>query len=179
MRVASLCAAVLIASVVVAADERSVLFDEDVDFSMFRSFALRNAGVTSDRPELSSPLVMQAIGDAIRASLVGRGLGDGGARADVVVEYSVSGVDFEVGPFGRPWPIEAGRGGRGGRRDAVKVAFTEATMVIDVKREDSRALVWRGVYRIADGEMQKLVDALPKNAVRLLSQYPPKRKGRS
>jgi hypothetical protein len=176
MRVASLCAAVLIASVVVAADERSVLFDEDVDFSTFRSFALRNAGVTSDRPELSSPLVMQAIGDAVRASLVGRGLTDGGARADVVVEYSVSGVDFEVGPFGRPWPIEAGRGGR---REGVKVAFTEATMVIDVKREDSRALVWRGVYRIADGEMQKLVDALPKNAVRLLSQYPPKRKGRS
>jgi hypothetical protein len=56
------------------------------------------------------------------------------------------------------------------------VNFTEATLVIDVRRESSQALVWRGVYRIAEDDTQKLMDALPKNAARLVSELPRARK---
>ena len=161
----------MILCVTAGADEHIVLIDKDADFSA-HSFTLVDVGVSSRRPELNGSPVMSSIADAIRRTFVGRGYGERQAPSDLLVEYSLHGVDFNVGPFGRVSAISAQPAGRRGQPASPTFDFTEATLVIDVKRTSSQALLWRGVYRIAENDTQKLMDALPKNAARLVSEYP-------
>lgn len=174
---AAWCVVLALSSAVLLADDHTVLFDEDVDFSIFKTFSMRAGRMTSDRPELNFPAVMQALADAIRGPLTAQSLKEVAGRADLVVEYSVTGVDYGIGPFGRPHAIQPGqRGGRGSRANAMQVDFTEATLVIDLKQGEAGTLVWRGVYRDAENDAQKLARALPADAAKLLSQYPPRKK---
>ena len=162
------CVAVVLSSAVLAADDHSVIYDEDVDFSIFKTYTVHEARMTSTRPELNVPAVVRTLGESIRAALGSGGLTETPDRADLVVECGVTGVDYNIGPFGRPNVI--GPGPRGGRANSVKVDFTEATMVIDLSRRDSGALVWRGVYQDTEPLAQTLADALPKDAAKLLAQ---------
>ncbi len=172
---ASWCVVLALATAVLLADDHSVIFDEDVDFSIFKTFTMRAGRMTSERPELSFPAVMKTIGQAIRTSLTARGLKEVADRGDLLVEHSVAGVDYGIGPFGRPNAIRPGpRGGRGGR--AMQVDFTEATLVIDLKHGDPETLLWRGVFHDTENDARKLAEALPKDAATLLSQYPPQRR---
>ncbi len=165
----------VLASAVLLADDHSVIFDEDVDFSTFKTFTMRDVRMTSDRPELNFPAVVKTIGEAMRTSLTALGLKETDARADLIVECQVNGTDFNIGPWGRPNTVGPGRG-RGRAPSSAPVDFTEVTMVIDLTRVDSSALVFRGVYHDTEGDPEKLVKALPKDATTLLSQYPRKKK---
>jgi len=172
MRAAACCVALLMASAVVIADDHSVIFDEDIDFSTFRTFTMREVRMNSDRPELNFPAVAETIGESIRTALTKVGLKEVDSRADLFVECQVTGVDFAIGQFGRPNAIPPGRGGRRGGRPAPVADFTEVTMVLDLIRSDTGALVLRGVYHDEEKNSQKLVEALPKDAATLLSKYP-------
>jgi len=175
-RAGAWCVAVILLSAVLFADDHSVIFDEDVDFSIFKTFTMTDATITSDRPELKFPVVTRTLGEAIRAALALGGLKETSDRADLVVTCTVTGVDYSIGPFGRPNAIAPGRGGRGGRASAGPVDFTEITMVVDLSRATPAALLWRGVYHDTENDARLLAEALPKDATKLLSQYPPRRK---
>jgi hypothetical protein len=174
VRAATVVIALLLASAVLAADDRTVLFDDEVNFSSFKTFTLHDGTVSSQRPELKSSITRKKLSDAIRGALTARGLKETADPADLLVEHSVNAVDYGIGPFGRANPI----GGRGRRGDAQgsTVDFTEATLVVDLKAGDPRALVWRGVFRQAENDAGKLAEALPKFAASLLSDYPPRKK---
>ena len=49
--------------------------------------------------------------------------------------------------------------------------------MIDLTKQDSRALVWRGVYRDSERNNAKLAQKLPGDVKKSLSEYPPKQKG--
>jgi hypothetical protein len=171
------CVVLALSSVVLLADDHTVLFDEDVDFSNFKTFIVRDGHISSDRPELNFPAVMKTLTGTIRQALVASGLRETAANADLVIEYRVTGVDFNIGPAGRANAMRPGQRGRGGRGGpAAQVDFTEATLVIDMTRGDAGALLWRGVYRDNERDAGKLAEALPKDAAKLLTQYPPRRK---
>ena len=174
MRVAALALVVvaLFASGLTA-DDHSVSVDEDVDFAIFKTFMLSAGRMRSDRAELNFPAVMSALGDVIRTALRTHGLAEAAGRADLIVEHSVTGVDYSIGPFGRANIV---RPGRRGSPSPGPVDFTEAILVIDLKRSDSGALVWRGVYYDAERDPRKLAEALPKDAAKLVSAHWPKRK---
>ena len=162
----------LVLSVGLLADDHTVLFDEDIDFAAFKTFSLGEARMTSDRPELNFPAVMATLTDRIRTTLAGKGLKELPDRGDLTVQLRVTGVDFSIGPFGRPNAIRpGGRGGRGGTVD-----FTEATLVLDLLTGDPATLVWRGVYHDSENDARKLAEALPGDAATLLGQYPPRKK---
>jgi hypothetical protein len=160
-----------LSTVVLAADDRTVLFDEDVNFAAFKTFTLKPGTITSARPELTSAIATKSLEGAIRDALTARGLKEVADQADLLVEHSVTAVDWNISPFGRPNPV----GGRG-RGAGAPVDFTEATLVIDLKAGDPLALVWRGVYRDEEKDAGKLADALPKDAASLLSSYPPRKR---
>ena len=168
--------ALALTSVVVLADDHSVIFDEDVDFSTFKTFTMRDVRMTSDRPELNFPAVVKTIGEAMRNSLTALGLKETDTRADLVVECQVSGTDFNIGPWGYPSTVSPGGRGRGRGGSPGPVDFTEVTMVLDLIRTDSSALVFRGVYHDSEGDPEKLVKALPKDAATLLAKYPRSKK---
>jgi hypothetical protein len=169
--------ALVVASAVVLADDHSVIFDEDVDFSIFKTFTMRDVKMTSDRPELNFPAVVKDIGDAMRTSLTALGLKETDTGADLIVECQVSGRDFNIGPWGYPSTVSPGGRGRGRGGSPGPVDFTEVTMVLDLIRADANALVFRGVYHDTEENPEKLVRALPKDAATLLAQYPRKKKG--
>jgi hypothetical protein len=169
--------AVALASAVLLADDHSVIYDEDVDFSTFKTFTLREVSVTSARPELKFPAVAKSIGDSARDSLSAFGLKVNDSGADLIVECRITGTDFNIGPFGRANQVPTVARGRG-RSEPLPgpVDFTEITMVIDLIQSGSNALVFRGVYHNDEKDMEKLARALPKNAATLMAAYPGKKK---
>lgn len=107
-------------------------------------------------PELSNPLVVKKVGDAIRTLLVARGMKETAAAPDIVVHYNITSEDFSEQ--------------RGG-----PAAFSQATLVIDLVRRDSNALVWRSVYRDDEKNNAKLSQRLPE-VRKSMAGYPPRQK---
>jgi len=56
----------------------------------------------SDRPELKFPAVMTSLAEAIRSGLRSKSLKEVSDNASLMVDFSVTGVDFVIGPFGKP-----------------------------------------------------------------------------
>jgi hypothetical protein len=167
-----LLAGLFLSSAVLAADDRTVLFDPEVDFSTFKTYVLYEGKVQSRQPEITSQITLKKIADAIHAALAVKKLKNSSDQPDLVVEFSVTTADFQIGPWGRASPV----GGLGRGRtttEAQRPDFTDAVLVIDMKAGPDRALVWRGVYNDTEGDLGKLADALPKDAAALLAEYPP------
>jgi hypothetical protein len=176
---ASWCVALALvaATAVLAADDHSVIYDEDIDFSIFKTFTMRPVRVTSARPELRFPAVAKSISDSMRDNLIALGLKESDGAADLIVDCQITGTDFNIGPFGRANQVPTVARGRG-RSEPLPgpVDFTEITMVLDLLQAGSSALVFRGVYHDDEKDMEKLAKRLPKDATTLLSQYPRKKK---
>ena len=132
---------------------------------------IRDARVVSSRPELSHQLFAKDLVEAIRAELTAKRLTETADRPDVIVDCSVTGVDYYIGPAGRANMIVPGRA-----QSFAPVSFTEGTLVIDLREAEQGALVWHGVYRDPRDSAAKLAQKLPAGAKKLLSEYPPKKK---
>jgi hypothetical protein len=135
----------------------------------------------------ASPSILKNVKQAIGSALIARGLQEAGENEpDVYVGFSIESQEYVVGSGGRANPLvaPAGRGGRGSRGgrggDPVSAGapdFSDAGLVIDlIASQPSELLIWRGVFRDRERDVSKLVERLPANARKLLSDYPPKRR---
>jgi len=170
------CAAVVFAgSAVVLADDHTVLFDRDIDFSTFKTFLATAPNVTAPRQELKFPAIAASIIDAARAALAKSGLTEGNASADLALGLTLHSVDYGVGPYGRLGMM--GATGRGGRNNpnGLTPAYTEAIICLDLRRRSDNLLIWRGVFHDREENLSKFAETLPKHAVTLLSEYPPRK----
>jgi hypothetical protein len=172
MRAAAVTLGIVLCAVVLGADDRSITFDKNVDFSTFKTFEVRTTRITSSRPELSNPLFGTQVGDAIRKVMTAKGLRETTDRPDLLVDSSVTGLDFSIGSAGRANPQPLG----GTPRSFAPVAFTEGTLVVDLTVRETAALVWHGVYRRERDSAAKLAQRLPEEARKLVLDYPPKPK---
>lgn len=172
MRTTVLALAVMMSAVALQADDRSVTFDKSVDFAAIRTFSMRETKVISPQPELSNTLFASQIGNAIRKTLVAKGLTENADLPDVTVESTVTGIDYVIGTAGRanPQPPNAPPSRFG------PVAFTDGTLVVDLMAGRSTKLIWHGVYRRTRESAARLAEKLPDDAAKLLSVYPPKKK---
>src|SRR5262245_33759695 len=129
------CLLVLALSAAVLPDDHSVIFDEAVDSSTSKTFMFSETTLNFGNQSLVPPLLKKTLGEAIRTGLTARGLKETPDRPDIVVECRVSGADFDMRQYGQLVQMGDGRG-RGGRREPTQHQpdFTEATLVIDVKR---------------------------------------------
>ena len=159
LAVASAC--LLLGAVCFAADELSVTVDPRADFSLFKTFSLREGKIDSPRPELDNRLFVKKLSATIRAALVSRGLKESADRPDLVVDYVVIGEDINTTQRG----MVRGAGPQ-------PLRFTEATLVIDLTRPGDTAPVWRGTYRDDEKTGSKLVEKLPEDAKKLIDKYP-------
>jgi len=158
MRITAPVIGIILSAVLLFADDHNVDFDHHTDFSTLKTFALREGKVDSPEPELNSTLLVKKIADTIRMELLSKGLKETVNNPDVIVDYSVSGRDFNEQ--------------RGG-----PISSSEGTLVIDVTIRESRNLVWRAVYRDSERNNAKLAQKLPGDVKKSLSEYPPKQKG--
>jgi hypothetical protein len=97
------------------ADDHNVDLDRSVDYSKLKTFIIRPGTIDSGRQELKNSLVLKKLTDAIRAALQSKGLTELATQPNVIVEFTASGVDYNIGPGGiaRPaWVAGPGRFGR-------------------------------------------------------------------
>jgi hypothetical protein len=154
LRTTMALAALMLLAPLLIADDRHVVFDEKIDFSSLKTFAIREGRSTTKTPELNNKLILKNIENAVRSDLVSKGMVETQSRPDIWINFTL-GQDRRAGP---------------------STVFDQGVLVIDFMAGDTNDPVWHGVYSDPNSSPAKLATKLPGNVKKLLSPYPPKKK---
>lgn len=174
-RLAAIALGAMVGSVLLLADDMSVNFDPDVDFSAFKTFKMRERMIESPRPELDNSLFLKMLERTIERTLRARGMTQADNLPDLFIDFRITGEDVSTTRRGTSMVGINGRPVRGTSSGPQAVRYTSATLVIDLIRPGDPVPIWRGVYRDDEGTGSKLVRKLPEDARKLLAKYPPKK----
>jgi len=144
--------------------------DQAVDFSKFKTFAIRDGRLNSKNPSLNGELIQKRLNADIQKALEAKGLtfADSGP-SDLNVRYtfgSARKMETEAYPAG--W--------RGWGTRVVKVPYTEGTLVIDLRDPSTKSLVWRAIAREEKSDASKVEGKLDDMVRKSFDKYPPKAK---
>ena len=145
-------------------------FDQTIDFSKYKTFAIRDGQLNSRNPALNSPLVKKQIETDIQNDLTAKGLTmvTSGA-SDLNIRYTFGAArKTEVEAYPAGW---YGLGTR-----YVRVPYAEGTLVIDLRDPATRSLVWRGIAREDKSDATKIEGKLDDMVRKSIEKYPPKPK---
>ena len=151
------------------AQKVTVEFDQAIDFSKYKTFAIRDGQLNSRNPALNSELVKKRLDADLERNLEARGLMKVTGRSDLNVRYrfgSAPRTELEAYPAG--W--------RGLGTRIVRVPYAEGTLVIDLRDPTTRSLVWRGIAREEKSDATKLEGKIEDMVKKPLEKYPPKPK---
>jgi hypothetical protein len=149
------------------AQKVNIEFDQGIDFSKYKTFAIRAGNLHSKNPALNSELVKKQIDAGIERSLAAKGLEMVTGRSDLNVRYTLGSarrVETEAYPAG--W--------RGWGTRIVRVPYAEGTLVIDLRDPTTRSLVWRAIATDEQRDPAKLQGKLDKMVKKSFEKYPPK-----
>jgi len=152
-----------------SAQKITVEFDQSVDFSRYKTFAIRDGQLNSKSPALNSELVKKRIDADIERDLTAKGLAIVSGKSDLNVRYrfgSARRAEIERYPAG--W--------RGLGTRVVRVPYTEGTLVIDLRDTTTRSLVWRGITSEEKSDASKIEGKLDDMVRKAFEKYPPKQK---
>jgi hypothetical protein len=145
-------------------------FDQTVDFSRYRTFAIRDGQLNSRNPALGGELVKKQIETDIQNDLTAKGLtmATSGA-ADLNVRYTFGAArKTEVEAYPAGW---YGRGTR-----YVRVPYSEGTLVIDLRDPATHALIWRSIAAEEKSDPTKIQGKINDMVKKSIDKYPPKKK---
>ena len=151
------------------AQKVTVEFDQNADFSKYKTFALRKGELNSNNPALNSELVKDQIDADIVRDLTARGLTkvDGPADLNVVYHFGAARrTEVEAYP--------AGWYGWGTRY--VRVPYAEGTLVIDLRDPSTKSLVWRAIASEDKSDPSKIQGKLDSMVKKSIEKFPPKKK---
>ena len=143
--------------------------DAAVDFSQFKTFAIREQRLNSTNPALNSELVKKRIDADIANDFIARGLSMvvGPGPADLNLRYTFGaarGVKPEAYPAG--W--------RGWGTVIVREPFAEGTLVIDLRDPTTHSLVWRAIATVEKSDLMKVEGKIDSMVEKSVKKYPPK-----
>jgi len=144
--------------------------DQAVDFTKFKTFAIRSARLNSKNPSLNSELIKKRINADIVKALEAKGLTfleEG--PSDLNIRYTLGAVrktEIETYPAG--W--------RGWGTRVVRVPYTEGTLVLDLRDPSTKSLVWRAIAREEKSDAAKVEGKLDDMVKKSFEKYPPKMK---
>jgi len=145
-------------------------FDQSIDFSKYKTFAIRDGQLNSGNPALNSPLVKKQIEADITNDLTAKGLTlVTSGPSDLNVRYTFGAArktEIEAYP--------AGWYGLGTRY--VRVPYAEGTLVIDLRDPTTRSLVWRVIAAEEKSDATKIQGKLDDMVKKSIEKYPPKKK---
>ena len=145
-------------------------FDQTIDFSKYKTFAIRDGQLSSGNPALNSPLVKKQIEADIQNDLTAKGLTlVPSGPSDLNVRYTFGAArktEIEAYP--------AGWYGFGTRY--VRVPYAEGTLVIDLRDPTTRSLVWRAIAGEEKSDATKIQGKLDDMVKKSIDKYPPKKK---
>lgn len=154
-------------------------FDEETDFSVFRTFQYRDS---TNNLAVSSPLSHRRIVNAIRGGMVSSGMSEVTENPDLFVTY--------YGSTDRQTHFQTTYSGvshwSGARRSSHRMGFstttattrpttvTQGTLVIDIWDASRNALVWRGVAtRPLSSSAQRNASAINEAVEQTFRRFPP------
>jgi hypothetical protein len=160
----------LLAAQSARAQKVTMEFDQSIDFSRYKTFAIRDGQLSSGNPALNSPLVKKQIEADIENDLTKKGLTMATSGvADLNVRYTFGAArktEIEAYP--------AGWYGRGTRY--VRVPYAEGTLVIDLRDPTNHSLVWRAIAAEDKSDATKIEGKLDDMVKKSIDKYPPKKK---
>jgi hypothetical protein len=145
-------------------------FDQTIDFSKYKTFAIRDGQLNSRNPALNSPLVKKQIEADIQNDLAKRGLTMvASGPSDLNVRYTFGAARrTEVEAYPAGW---YGLGTR-----YVRVPYAEGTLVIDLRDPATRSLVWRAIAAEEKSDASKIEGKIDDMVKKSIDKYPPKKK---
>ena len=145
-------------------------FDQSIDFSRYKTFAIREGQLNSRNPALNSPLVRKQIEADIQNDLTAKGLSMvTSGPADLNVRYTFGAArKTEVEAYPAGW---YGFGTR-----YVRVPYAEGTLVIDLRDPTTRSLVWRAIAAEEKSDATKIEGKIDDMVKKSIGKYPPKKK---
>jgi hypothetical protein len=160
----------LLAAQSARAQKVTMEFDQSIDFSKYKTFAIRDGQLSSGNPALNSPLVKKQIEADIQNDLTAKGLTlVTGGPSDLNVRYTFGAArktEIEAYP--------AGWYGLGTRY--IRVPYAEGTLVIDLRDPTTRSLVWRAIAAEEKSDATKIQGKLDNMVKKSIDKYPPKKK---
>jgi len=170
MKAVSLLVFALLAAHGARAQKITMEFDQTIDFSRYKTFAVREGQLNSRNPALNSPLVKKQIEADIISDLTAKGLTQAETGpADLNVRYTFGAArktEIEAYP--------AGWYGFGTRY--VRVPYAEGTLVIDLRDPTTHSLVWRAIAAEEKTDATKIEGKINDMVKKSIDKYPPKKK---
>jgi hypothetical protein len=161
-------AALLSLAAAAFAQKIDMQFDQAVDFSKFKTFAIRQGLLNSKNPALSGELIRKRIDADIEKYLSAKGLEFAGTgRSDLNVRYTLGAV--------RKAEVEAYPAGWWGTR-LVRAPYTEGTLVINLRDPTTQSLVWRVIAQEEKSNATQVEGKLDDMVKKSFEKYPPKPK---
>ena len=142
--------------------------DQAVDFSKFKTFAIRDSRLNSQNPSLNNDLVRKRLDADIQKYLGAKGLAFvPSGPSDLNIRYTLGAVrKSEVDTYPAGW--------RGWGTRVVRVPYTEGTLVIDMRDPSTKSLVWRDIAREDKKDASKVEAKLDDMVKKAFDKYPPK-----
>jgi hypothetical protein len=147
----------------------SVEFDQSVDFTKFKTFAVRDGQLNARAPALNSELTKKNIQTEIERALTAKGL------TKVETGASDLNVFFTFGAARRMETEAYPAGWRGLGTRVARVPYSEGTLVIDLRDPTTRSLIWRGVASESESNPAKMAEKLDDMVRKSIAKYPPKK----
>jgi hypothetical protein len=150
------------------AQKINIEFDQSVDFSKYRTFAIRDGRLNSGNPALNSDLVRKQIAGSIQKYLGAKGLVFvSSGSSDLNLRYTLGAANkTELESYPAGW--------RGWGTQVVRVPYTQGTLVIDLRDSGTRALVWRAIALQNKSDPYKIQGKLDDMVRKSFDKYPPK-----
>jgi hypothetical protein len=161
-------AAALLFAACALAQKIDMQFDQAVDFSQYKTFAIRQANLNSKNPALNGDLIRKRINADIDKYLGAKGLEDvGTGPANLNIRYTLGSA--------RRAEVETYPAGWWGTR-VVRVPYTEGTLVISLRDPKTQSLVWRAIAQEDKSSAQQVESKLDDMVRKSFEKYPPKPK---
>ena len=169
MKVPALLLLMLLAVGPALAQKIDIEFDESANFERYKTFHIAEGQLNAKAPALNSDLTRRKIENEIRKRLIEKGLMEVDARPDLNVRFSLgSARKTEVETYPAGW--------RGLRTRAVRVGYTQGTLVINLRDTNRKELVWRSIAVEDKNDPAQISEHLDDMVRKSIEKYPPKKK---
>jgi hypothetical protein len=153
----------------VLAQKIDIEFDQSAVFERYKTFHIVDGQLNAKAAALTSDLTKRKIENEIRKRLTEKGLMEVPSNPDLNVRYTLGQArKTEVEAYPTGWR------GMGTRR--VRVAYTQGTLVINLRDASRKELVWRSVAEEEKNDPMEISKHLDDMVRKSIEKYPPKQK---
>jgi hypothetical protein len=151
------------------AQKIDIEFDDSAVFERYKTFHIVEGQINAKAAVLNSDLTRRKIENEIRKRLTEKGLMEVETKPDLNVRFTLGQArKTEVETYPAGW--------RGLGTRAVRVGYTQGTLVINLRDPVRKELVWRSVAEEEKNDPMQIAQHLDDMVRKSIEKYPPKTK---